>query len=74
MANISEKISEAKLIWLGHVERKTGRCSDETMEDGSEWTAEDRKTKTNNVVRRYTKRHGGDRSMNLENKDSIQNH
>ena len=62
VTNISQKISEAKLIWLGHVERKTGRCSNENMEGGSEWTVEDRKTKTTEVVRCYTKRHEIDRS------------
>ena len=33
VANISEKIREARLRWLGHVERKTEE--DENMEDGS---------------------------------------
>ena len=35
MANISENIREARLRWLGHVERKRTRCSNnENMEVG----------------------------------------
>ena len=32
MANISKNIREARLRWLGHVERKTNRCSNDNME------------------------------------------
>ena len=52
VANISEKIREARLRWLGHVARKTEedaavpRCSNENTEDGSGWTPTYRKTET----------------------------
>ena len=52
MANISEKMREVRLRWLGHVARKTEedvavpRCSNENTEDGSGWTPKYRKTET----------------------------
>ena len=42
VANMGETIREARLRWLGHVERKT---EEENMSNGSEWAPEDRKSK-----------------------------
>ena len=48
MTNINEKIREARLRWLGDVERKTEE--DVVMRtwnlDGGGWTPKDRKTET----------------------------
>ena len=48
VANISENIREARLSWLGHVERKPDEdiFINENMEDGSGWTPKDWKTET----------------------------
>ena len=47
MENISAKMIEARLRCpqIGHVDRKTGRCStsSKNMEDGSGWTLKDGK-------------------------------
>ena len=51
VANISEKIREARPRWLG-------QCRNQSMEDGSEWTPKDGKNKTE-VERYYTKKHEG---------------
>ena len=45
VANVNEKIREARLRWLGLVERKT-KCSNESVEDGNDWTLKGRKIKT----------------------------
>ena len=53
----SQNITEMRLRWLGHVERKIEEDhSNENMEDGSWWTPKDRKIETE-VKRCYTKRH-----------------
>ena len=46
VANISEKIREARLRLLGYVDRKTTEESNENMDDGSGWTPTARKTET----------------------------
>ena len=53
MANVSEKMKEARLRWLGHVERNTEE--DVVMRGVSEWDPKDRKTKTE-VKRCYFKK------------------
>ena len=52
LANIRETTREARLRWLGHVERKTeeGLCSNENMEDGNGWRPKDRKTEPEDVI------------------------
>ena len=44
VANISEKIREDRLIWLGHVETKTEE--DVVMRTWKWWTLKHRKTET----------------------------
>ena len=56
MANISEKIREASLRWLGHVERKT---EEDVILRTWKWIPKDRKTKTE---KNYKKRHKGETS------------
>ena len=46
MANISEKIREVRLILRSSGEKDIGRCGNENIEDRSEWTSKDKKTKT----------------------------
>ena len=48
VANISEKIRQARLRWLRQVDRKKDReiCSNDIMEDASEWRMNGRKTNT----------------------------
>ena len=36
VTNISKKIKETRLRWLGHVEIDRGRCSNKNMEYGSD--------------------------------------
>ena len=54
VANISEKIREARLVWFGEKDRR--RCSNENMDDGSGWTPKDRKPETE-VELCYKNRH-----------------
>ena len=56
VANISRKIREARLTWLGHVEKKTEDVVMRTwkMEVGSWWTLKDRNTGSE-VEQCYTK-------------------
>ena len=60
MANISEKIREARLRWLGHVERKTGDVVMRTwkMEVGGHRNIGRPKLRWSDVIRKYMKGKG----------------
>ena len=57
VANISEKIREARPIWLGHVERKTeDDNSNRNVEVGGHRKTGRPKLRWSDVIRKYLKR------------------
>ena len=70
MANISEKIKEVRLRWLGHVDRKTvRRCSNENMEDGGLRKIGRPKLGWSDVIRKYM----NEKQVKIEDAQELKN-
>ena len=61
VANISEKITEARLRWLGHVDRDCRRCSNENMEVGGHRKIGSTKLSRSDAIRRHDAERSEDR-------------